>query len=180
MFRLERPGFHKFVDLRSPSYADRCVHLVADSDEQLPVFGSEPFVVAAGNDQSRRAGVGRAFAVDLERLAALLACDGRGICGRRGWLRQERAVVGNSIGLVDGEDHLHGMPRHMTPATPTSGQVIGDQGDSSANRPAVWGTCPNDRVAAFLPYFSSGRQAGVKSGSDGTRTRDLRRDRPAF
>jgi hypothetical protein len=33
---------------------------------------------------------------------------------------------------------------------------------------------------AFLPYFQFGRKSGVKSGSDGTRTRDLRRDRPAF
>jgi hypothetical protein len=41
---------------------------------------------------------------------------------------------------------------------------------------------------AFLRYFQTAdelarrreKKRGVKSGSDGTRTRDLRRDRPAF
>jgi len=113
MSGLERPGFHEFVGFRSSSYADRCVHLVADGHEQLPVLRSESFVVAAANDQNRGAMVGRAFAVDLERLAAVLYCDGRGICERGDWLRQARAVVRDPIGLVNTEDHLHGMPRHI-------------------------------------------------------------------
>ena len=33
---------------------------------------------------------------------------------------------------------------------------------------------------AFVPYFQYGGTGGVKSGSDETRTRDLRRDSPRY
>jgi hypothetical protein len=39
----------------------------------------------------------------------------------------------------------------------------------------------NERnMKLFRIYFQFGQEGGRKSGSDGTRTRDLRRDRPAF
>ena len=110
---LERPGFHKLVGFRSPDYIDRCIHLVADGHQQLSVLGSEPFVVASANRDGSDAMVGRAFAVDLDRLGAVRARGGWGIRDRGNRLRQKQAVARDPIRLVNGEDHLHEMTRRM-------------------------------------------------------------------